>query len=298
MSLMKRPFAHCLSLFLVVGSLTVCSSQASEEKTAGIGSHFKGPIGLQLYSLRAEFIRYGVPETLKKVRDMGIRHVETAGTYNLPVSKFRVLLDKYELSALSAHFSYNDLRDNLDKVIEEANTLGVRYVGLAWIPHKDAFDEQECRDAIKVFNNAAKRLKREGFVFFYHPHGYEWAKHGDGTLFDLMAKETSEDVKFEMDVYWAHHAGQNPVKLMRDYWGRWDLMHLKDMKKGVETGITTGKSDVKFNVVLGTGQINWPAVLKMARKTKMELYLIEDESPRVEKQIPLTLKYLEGVEWK
>lgn len=293
---MKRIWLLSFSLFLAFAAATLAAD--AEEKSAGIGGHFKGPIGLQLYSLRAEFIRYGVPGTLKKVRDMGIRMVETAGTYNLPVAKFRALLDQHGLSAMSAHFSYSDLRDNLDKVINEANTLGVRYVGLAWIPHKGEFDEQECRDAIKVFNNAAARLKREGFVFFYHPHGYEWAKHGDGTLFDLLAGETSEDVKFEMDVYWAHHAGENPVKLMKKYWGRWDLMHLKDMKKGVETGITTGKSDVKFNVVLGAGQIDWPAVLKMARKTKMELYLIEDESPRAEKQIPQSLKYLEGVAWK
>jgi len=293
---MKRTCLLTLSLFLAFSATT--SAAADEEKPAGIGANFKGPIGLQLYSLRAEFIRYGVPETLKKVRDMGIRTVETAGTYNLPVATFRALLDEHGLSALSGHFSYNDLRDNLDKVIIEANALGLRYVGLAWIPHKDDFDEQECRAAIKVFNHAAARLKREGFVFFYHPHGYEWAKHGDGTLFDLLATETTDDVKFEMDVYWAHHAGENPVKLMKKHWGRWDLMHLKDMKKGVETGITTGKSDVKFNVALGTGQIDWPAVLKMARKTKMELYLIEDESPRAEKQIPQSLRYLEGVAWE
>ncbi len=291
---MKRILPVTLSLCLALAS----ASFAADENPAGIGASFQGPIGLQLYSLRAEFIRYGVPETLKRIHDMGIRNVETAGTYNLPVEKFRALLDKYELSPISGHFSYDDLRDNLDKVIVEANTLGLRYVGLAWIPHKDAFDEQECRDAIKVFNKAAARLKREGFVFFYHPHGYEWVKHGDGTLFDLLAKETSEDVKFEMDVFWAHHAGQNPVKLMRDYRGRWDLMHLKDMKKEVETGFTTGHADVKFNVVLGTGQIDWPAVLKMAQKTRIEVYLIEDESPFAEKQIPQSLKYLEGVTWQ
>jgi sugar phosphate isomerase/epimerase len=291
---MKRIASFIVSALLLVSALAVNVS-AAEDAPAGIGPSFKGPIGLQLYSLRAEFIRYGVPETLKKVHDMGIRNVETAGTYNLSPKKFRALLDEHGLTPVSGHFSYNDLRDNIDKVIVDANTLGLKYVGLAWIPHKDEFDEKECRDAIKVFNKAAAALKRQGFIFFYHPHGYEWAKHGDATLFDLMAKETSKDVKFEMDVYWAHHAGQNPVRLLKKYRGRWKLMHLKDMKKDVETGFTSGKSDVKFNVVLGTGQLDWKAILDTARKTKLDLYLIEDESPGAEKQIPQSLKYLEGL---
>lgn len=293
---MKRIASFLLSTFLVLSALAVQVS-AAEDAQAGIGPSFKGPIGLQLYSLRAEFIRYGVPETLKKVRAMGIRNVETAGTYNLSPVKFRQLLDENGLTAVSGHFSYNDLRDNIGQVIIDANTLGLKYVGLAWIPHQDEFDEKECRAAIEVFNKAAAALSRQGFIFFYHPHGYEWAKHGDSTLFDLMAKETGKDVKYEMDVYWAHHAGQNPVKLLKKYRGRWKLMHLKDMEKGVETGFTSGKSDVKFNVVLGTGQLDWKAILEAARQVNLDTYLIEDESPGAETQIPKSLKYLESLTW-
>ena len=294
---MKRIASFALS-FVLSASALVVEVSAAEEAQAGVGPSFKGPVGLQLYSLRAEFVRYGVPNTLKKISDMGIRNVETAGTYNLSPGKFRALLDEHGLTPVSGHFSYNDLRDNIDQVIIDANTLGLRYVGLAWIPHKDEFDEKECRAAIEVFNKAAAALSRQGFVFFYHPHGYEWAKHGDETLFDLMARETSKDVKYEMDVYWAHHAGQNPVKLLKKYRGRWKLMHMKDMKKDVETGFTSGKSDVKFNVVLGTGQLDWKAILKTARQTKVAAYLIENESPSAEKQIPQSLKYLEGLSWQ
>ena len=65
----------------------------------------------------------------------------------------------------------------------------------------------------------------------------------------------------------------------------------------IHTDLISGKSDVKFNVVLGTGQLDWKAILKTARQTKVDAYLIEDESPGAEKQIPQSLKYLGGLSW-
>jgi sugar phosphate isomerase/epimerase len=72
-------------------------------------------------------------------------------------------------------------------------------------------------------------------------------------------------------------------------------MHLKDLKKGVERGALTGKTDVRNDVPLGTGQVDWPAVLAAAKKVGVKYYFIEDESPKAVEQIPQTLKYLESL---
>ena len=72
----------------------------------------------------------------------------------------------------------------------QAEALGLKYAGCAWISHKDDFDEQEAREAAKVFNNAGKILAEHGIQFFYHTHGYEFRPHGNGTLFDLLMAET------------------------------------------------------------------------------------------------------------
>src|SRR5262249_60115016 len=54
----------------------------SKENTAntrvGIGSSFKGPLGLQLYSLRADFPK-DVPRALAKVPEMRVRKVVMGG---------------------------------------------------------------------------------------------------------------------------------------------------------------------------------------------------------------------------
>src|SRR5687768_4871719 len=111
-------------------------------------------------------------------------------------------------------------------------------------------------------------------------------------------QETKPDlVGYQMDVFWVVHPGQDPVKLLDKYGKRWVLMHLKDMRKGVKTGDLSGKSDVKNDVVLGTGQMNWPAILKASKKAGIKYYFIEDESPTAAEQIPQSLKYLETVKW-
>src|SRR5581483_6512962 len=102
-------------------------------------------------------------------------------------------------------------------------------------------------------------------------------------------------VAFQMDVFWVVHPGHDPVKLLQKYGKRWELMHLKDMKKGLKTGELTGHTDVANDVALGTGQMDWPAILKAAKEAGVKHYFIEDESPNVTAQIPVTLKFLEQV---
>src|SRR5262249_36670679 len=157
------------------------------------------------------------------------------------------------------------LRDDADGVIRDAKALGVEYVICGWIPHaKGKFSEQNARDASVVFNRAGEKLKTAGFRLAYHPHGYEFQPYHDGTLFDLLAAETRpEYVAFELDVFWAVHGGADPQKLLERYGSRFELMHLKDLKKGV-TGNLTGNAPDADSVSLGQGQVNWPAVLQAA----------------------------------
>ncbi len=258
---------------------------------------FKAEPGLQLYSLRDDF-KKDVPGTLKKVQDFGIRLVELAGTYGIEPAKFKAMLAAHGLKPVSTHFPYERFRDDLDGVVREAKELGVQYAGCAWIPHEGDFDEKECRGAIDVFNRAGEALGKQGIRFFYHTHGYEFQPHGEGTLFDLLMTSTNpKQVSYEMDVFWVVHPGQDPVKLLTKYGKRWELMHLKDMKKGVKTGDLTGHSELTDDVILGTGQMNWPAILLAAEQAGVKYYFIEDESPTAAEDIPQSLKFLKQVKW-
>ena len=270
-----------------------CQSNHSQ----GTGSSFKGPIGLQLYSLREQFNK-DVPGTLDEVKSFGIQYAELAGTYNVPPEQFKEQLNARGIQAVGGHFPFERFRDDVEGIARESKGLGLKYAGCAWITHEGDFNEKTCREAAAVFNRAGEALAKHGLKFFYHTHGYEFQPHGEGTLFDLLMAETNPKfVSYEMDIFWIVHPGQDPVKLLQKYGKRFELMHLKDMKKGTPTGLLTGHSDVKNDAALGTGKIDLPSILRAAKKAGVKWYFIEDESPVSEQQIPQSLKYLEQVKF-
>ncbi|MCX7887550.1 MAG: sugar phosphate isomerase/epimerase [Verrucomicrobiae bacterium] len=262
-----------------------------------LAGSFLGMPGLQLYSLREDF-KKDVPGTLKKVREYGFREVELAGTYNLSPAEFKRLLDEHGLVPIAGHFPYERFRKDPDGVAQDAKVLGLKYAGCAWAGHKPPLDEKQTRGIAEVFNRAGEVLARHGIKFFYHNHGFEFVPHGGGTLFDLLMELTDPKlVCYEMDVLWVVFPAQCPVKLLEKYGSRWELMHLKDLKKGVPTGSLAGRTDVRNDVALGTGQVDYPAVLRAAQKAGVKYYFIEDESPLVHEQIPQSLKFLREVKW-
>jgi len=268
----------------------------AEERTVGTGAAFKGPVGLQLYSLRDSF-KQDVGATLDHVRQLGFKYVELAGTYGLSAEAFRQMLDARGLVAVAGHFPMDRFLKDPDAVAREAKALGLTYVGVAWYPHKAPLDEAQARKMAADFNAAGTAMAERGLRFFYHNHGYEFHPWGDRTLMDLLLQETDpKTVTFEMDVLWTVFPGQDPAAWLRRYPGRWELMHLKDLRKGVQ-GDLSGKTDVRNDVALGTGQVDFPVLLKTAQETGVKWYFIEDESPTVREQLPQSLSYLKSLVW-
>jgi sugar phosphate isomerase/epimerase len=267
----------CLSMVL-----TLTTAQAQE-------------IGAQLYSFRNQ-IPKDIPGTLQQIRAMGIREIEGGGSYGLPMSDYKALLDKLGFDMVSIGADFEKLRTDLPGIIREAKAFGARYVVCFWIPHKDnTFTIGDTRNAIEVFNAAGKALKDSGLAFCYHPHGYEFRPWENGTLFDYLAANTNPEwVNFEMDVFWIKHPGQDPVELLKKYPGRFPLMHLKDRQHGTP-GNQDGHADVETNVVLGSGDVGIGAIMKQARAAGVKHYFIEDESSRSMEQVPKSIAYLKSV---
>jgi sugar phosphate isomerase/epimerase len=94
-----------------------------------------------------------------------------------------------------------------------------------------------------------------------------------------------------MDVFWITHGGANPLALLEKYPDFVVMLHLKDMEKGV-VGNNTGSENVETNVVLGQGQIDIEGVVRKAYQQGVRYMFIEDESSRVESQVPKSLAYL------
>jgi sugar phosphate isomerase/epimerase len=261
-----------------------------------VAGDFTGQIGLQLYSLRDSF-KQDVPGSLDKVKALGITEVELGGLYGKTPAEMLALLKERGLVAVGGHYQYAALEKDVAASVAEAKELGLKYVAVPWIPHPiTGFHEATCRQAIADFNAWGAAFADAGIRFAYHPHGFEFLRHGAGRMLDLLISETKpEVVSFEMDVYWIVQAGQDPVAWLEKYPGRWSLMHLKDLRKGAPVGLPPKLSAKTNQVPVGTGVVDWPAVLRAAAKVGVKHYFLEDESPTVEVQLPQSVRYLQGL---
>ena len=251
--------------------------------------------GVVSYTFRNQFSQ-DVPGTLDIIKEMGITNIEFSNLFGKTAEEMRVLLDERGMRCTSYGVGYNRIVNDLIGVADEAKILGAKYVRVASIPYEQPFTIEDAQRAARDFNNAGEMLYNEGLYFCYHNHGFEFRPWTDGkTLFDYLVENTHPDyVSFEIDLLWTIHPGQDPVELLDRYPERFRLMHLKDLRKGV-VGDFSGRTPRENDVVLGTGQIDFPAVLRAAQNTNIEYYYIEDESPEVIERVPISLEYITGI---
>ena len=256
---------------------------------------YTAPLGVQTYSFRRS-IGKDPAKVLDTIKMMGITEIEGGASGGLTPQEFKKLCDDRGISIPSTGAGYDQLVNKTDSVVYRAKALGAKYVMCAWIPHTTgSFNFENAKKAVDDFNTAGKILKENGLTFCYHPHGYEFWKHEDGTLLDYIIKSTNpEYVSFEMDIMWIHFGGGDPAALLKKYGDRWKLMHVKDLKKGTKkdlTGLTSPENDV----AVGTGELNMPAIMREAKRIGIKHYFIEDESSNIIIQIPQTIAYLKSL---
>jgi sugar phosphate isomerase/epimerase len=252
--------------------------------------------GIVSYTYRNNFVK-DVPATLDMVKANGITDIEFSNLFKQTPEDLHKWSDERGIKISSYGTNYEDLLNNTDEVGKIAKALGASYVRVAGIPHKGAFTLENAKQAVADFNKAGKVLKdKYGLTFIYHNHGFEFEPYQDGTLYDYLVKNTDPKyVSMELDIMWAFFPGQDPAKLLAKYGNRYKALHMKDLKKGVVRGSLAGSTPQDNDVILGTGQIDIPAVIKAARKAGVKHFYIEDESSSAIAQVPESIKYLNSL---
>lgn len=276
-------------------ALEPCPASPSPSVGAGVGVAVPGAaalipvpatqpiaVGFQLYSFN-ERMKADIPGTLALVRSLGFTEVEIADLYGQPAAQWRQALGAAGLTATSLMVPYDRLSTDLPGVVADGRSLGVTWVGCAWIPHDDVagLTAEEANRAVGDFNRWGAALHSQGLHFFFHPHSYEFRPRPGvpGTVFeDLLARTTPGEVEFEQDVFWFVRAGVDPVSYLRRFPGRFPLLHLKDIGRGVPLGDTTGHAPRESFVPIGAGTVDWSVLLQVAQSSGVQHYYIEDES--------------------
>ncbi len=250
------------------------------------------PLGMVSYTYR-QSLQKDMATTLDSLKKLKVYDMEFSSLFGKKATEIRKLLDERGMYCSSIGVSYQDALTKSDEVAANAKTLGAKFVRVAWIPHDGPFTKELADKTIADFSIIGKNFKENyGLEFCYHNHGFEFAPYEGGTFFDYIAKNTDPRfVNFEMDILWTFFPGIDPAKLLEKYPNRFKLMHVKDLKKGVVGNLSGGTSS-ENDVALGTGQLDLPAIMKAAKKAKIQHYYIEDESSLHAIQVPESIKYL------
>ena len=247
---------------------------------AGFTTGCAGPkdkrIGLQLYSLR-DAMRDDPEATLTQIAGMGYTELETADyrdglVYGYKPVEFRTLVEGLGMKVSSTHTGGPRLGDTPEeeitawwtRAIADHKAMGCRYIVIPSFRFGDTIESLQA--VCDYFNKVGAMCKAEGVVFGYHNHANEFNKIGDQVIMDYMIENTSSDVVYELDVYWAKEGGQDPAAYIEKYAGRFPLLHIKD-----------------DSIVGSSGKLNFESIFTAAYKQGMKDYYVEVE----EYQLPL-----------
>jgi sugar phosphate isomerase/epimerase len=242
-------------------------------------------IGIQLYTVGKE-LKDDVEGTLKMIRSIGYREVETAGFAGYTAKQFRAALERADLKCSSSHF-FNFGSAEPGPLFEEANTLGVHYTvssGMSKFSHEPGGTAMVADDykAMAGFcNRLGKMAKQAGLQFAYHNHNFEFKDLGDGKVgYDILLENSDSDlVKLELDCGWMIAAGKSPVEYFHQYPNRYRMVHIKDFIKPARPSTSLAAQDVPKGTVLGTGYIDYLPILKAAQAAGVEHFYVEQEPP-------------------
>jgi sugar phosphate isomerase/epimerase len=211
-------------------------------------------------------------EVLAKVADMGYRNVEPVDYTNfqgLGAPEYRALLDKYGLKASAIHtqVSMATTDEQWMAKLALAKTIGARFIGAGADPQTFT-TAQEWVDFAKKIDHFGFLARQQGMRYMVHSHNWEFTQvYGGKTAYDILQENTdSENVVFELDLYWATKAGVNPIDVLNTYGKRIQLLHVKDMAP--DGSITT----------VGEGTIDFPPIFAAAG-AQIRYYVIERDPP-------------------
>jgi sugar phosphate isomerase/epimerase len=232
----------------------------------------KIPIGLQLYSVRAE-CQKDLAGTLAEVARMGYRAVEPWGYDGTTLSwmghdaaEIRKMLRGNRLACCGIHLRTEALVGvNLGRTIELNRTLGNRFLIVASDKERMA-STQGITELAHILDAAADFVRVAGMFVGYHSHGFDFATVEGKPAWELLFTRTRPEVIMQLDVGNCAGGGGDPIATLRRFPWRARTVHLK------EHGGSPGS-------VIGEGALDWAEIFRLCETTQgTEWYVLEEGS--------------------
>ena len=264
-----------------------------------------GKVYAQIYSMiRQE--RAGLLPALKCLAGLGYDGVELISDFRdgLTTPEFKAFVKGLGLDVVSV------MGLKSDNELAFGQEMGARFTVASL--HGHPATREELKLAAQQLNDLGRNSARFGLKTLYHNHSNEFIKVEDTRAYDLLIQYTDPDlVGFEFDVGWGQMAGVDCAAYVRQYPGRFPIIHVKECGKIAQSEeeyehfpqqyMALAKSladDVlkaggpprfpaqaaalmyhsrRWNVALGTGLVNWEALRDAAEAQGVAAFVNERE---------------------
>ncbi len=225
-------------------------------------------IGAQLFTLRDYLTTpKDIAETFQKVRKMGYTAAQFSGAPIGDAKELRKMADDAGLSLICTHIPFDDMKNNLSKVVEDHHTLGCTHAGVGAMPNENRTSAEGFLSFAKELDGIAKQLKAEGLGTTYHNHQFEFERF-DGKIGMDILLDNSECFSVMADTYWIQYGGGDVVAWLKKMEGRLDLVHLKDYA-------IVNHEPAMAEVM--EGNLNWQAILDECERQGIKYAFVEQD---------------------
>jgi len=250
-----------------LGTTALAACASGGKSSGGGGRNDTNLIGLQLYTVRDELAK-DFDGTLAKIAAIGYKNMEFAGYYNRTPEQVRATLDKLHLVSTTSHIGAPLMRQDAAGQIKAAKTIRQDYITMP--AYSFGKDLAGWRKGVAEFNQWGAMCRDAGLRLAYHNHNFEFAPLEGTTGYEILQNEVDPKlVDFELDLYWARFADQDPLALFARHPGRFTMWHVKDM---VVVDDKKGMSPV------GKGTIDFKSYFAHAQESGLKHFFVEHDS--------------------
>jgi sugar phosphate isomerase/epimerase len=246
------------------------------------------PIGSQTYPHRQLIADGKFVDLLKQLKSIGVDQIELCGFLGgsgYPEFKSladgkatRKIIEDNGLKAVSCHFIFPELRDNLQKAIDWSKDLGLQQM---MVPTVKSGATTGTLDEAKMFadqfNKMGAEINKAGMRAGSHNEAFDLVKLPDGSfIYDHMIQLTDPKLigfQFQMSTI---TSGLIAADYFKKYPTRFFSMHIQDIDMKTEVPGRGGRGPSHPQKAVGQGTIDWKATFEAAKKTgHIKNYFVE-----------------------
>ncbi len=265
---MDRRHFLAASLFGSVGALAACKSQTVQDAVPNFSGATRpyAQLGVQLYTVR-DLFQADYRSTLKTLADIGYKDLETAGFYDHDPMAVKAYMDELGLVSSSGHVQLDAVRTDFASVIALAKSMGQTNLVIPYFREEERTLEGYTELAA-LLNKRGEEARSEGLTLAYHNHDFEFERVDGRIAYDLLLEETDpENLKMEIDFFWVHKAGMDPLAYFAKWPGRFISSHVKDSSADGEM------------VAVGDGVIDFKRLFAASELAGMKHFYVEHDNP-------------------